>query len=176
MIPKAELRVFWKARRQSISEDRRKRAEQDLFAYVEQTIEAKNVLSFSSFGSEISTKLVNEQLSQIGELLLSRVEGPELEVYRVHNLASDLILSPLGFMEPDPNRCEKVDPEMIQTVFVPGLAFNESFHRLGYGKGHYDRLLKRLKCRFLGLAFLEQKTNALAPDPWDVPLHTVTYF
>lgn len=176
MIPKTKLRTSLKALRDSLSEARRESAARELVAYTKKNIEPTNILSFVSFGSEISTKLVNEHLAKLHALLLPRVEGSELGIYRVLQPESELILSQLGLLEPDPSQCEKVEPSAIQTILTPGLAFNESLHRLGYGKGHYDRLLQQVQCRSIGIGFIEQKTDLLMPDPWDVPLQTVMYF
>lgn len=176
MIPKTNLRISLKALRDSLSESRRASAAEHLQSYVEKNIQPHNVLSFVSFGSEISTRLVNKRLAESHALLLPRVEGLDLTIYRVLNPESELILSSKGILEPDPNQCEKIEFPTIQTILTPGLAFNELLHRLGYGQGHYDRLLKNTQCRSIGIGFIEQKTNLLVPDPWDVPLHTVVYF
>nr|MCU0396414.1 5-formyltetrahydrofolate cyclo-ligase [Chitinophagaceae bacterium] len=52
-------------------------------------------------------------------------------------------LSSFGVEEPLTGK--PVDPGMIDLVFVPLLAFDKKGYRVGYGKGYYDRFLKR--CR-----------------------------
>ena len=175
MTQKAKLRSYWKHLRSSIPESRRVFAAQQLFFRMQEILAPQNVLSFASFGSETSTNLLNGWLVQSKALLLPRVEGTELAIYRVLDLSLDLRLSSWGILEPNPNRCEKIEISAIETILVPGLAFDASFHRLGYGRGHYDRLLKQTSCPLIGLAFVEQKANTLSPDPWDVPLHNVLY-
>lgn len=72
---------------------------------------------------------------------------------------------------PEPVSGIVVEPEMIDVVFVPLLAFDLSGHRVGYGKGFYDRFLG--KCRtdavFIGLSFFEAETRIDVTGD-DVPL------
>lgn len=42
---------------------------------------------------------------------------------------------------PEPTGERFTDYESIDIAFIPGMAFDERGHRLGRGKGYYDRLL-----------------------------------
>jgi 5-formyltetrahydrofolate cyclo-ligase len=54
----------------------------------------------------------------------------------------------------EPAGAEKADPGEIDLVFVPLLCFDRRGHRVGYGKGYYDRFLSvcRPDCRKVGLS------------------------
>lgn len=68
--------------------------------------------------------------------------------------------------EPDPASSEKTEPDVI---VVPMLAFCGA-HRIGYGKGYYDRYLKNHPDALrIGIAFDEQEAE-FEPNPWDEPL------
>lgn len=60
----------------------------------------------------------------------------------------------------------------VDLLLVPGLAFDEDGHRIGYGRGFYDALLDRLGERLptLGVAFACQRTALLPRDPQDLPV------
>ena len=54
-------------------------------------------------------------------------------------------------------------------MIVPGIAFDTSGVRIGYGKGHYDRVLKGLNCPIVAFAYEEQVTGAaIAAEAHDV--------
>ena len=65
----------------------------------------------------------------------------------------------------------EVHPDL---VLVPLVAIDGKGTRLGQGKGHYDRVLARLRehgALLVGLGWAVQKVNAIIPiDPWDVAL------
>lgn len=53
---------------------------------------------------------------------------------------------------------------------VPGLLFSPLGHRLGYGKGHYDRLLTSQKGIKMGVAYQWQVSPTLPQHPLDIPM------
>ena len=63
-------------------------------------------------------------------------------------------------------------PKKIDVVFVPLLAFDSKGHRVGYGKGFYDRFLN--ECRkdviTVGLSFFEAEDEFIEANETDVPL------
>lgn len=70
---------------------------------------------------------------------------------------------------------DEPDPQRIDVVVVPGLAFTAGGHRLGQGGGWYDRFLARTPDRVLivGVGFAEQVLDRLPVEAHDVPLHVV---
>ena len=79
-------------------------------------------------------------------------------------------LSAFGFSQPV-NGIE-VSTEDIDLVIVPLLAFDEKGYRVGYGKGYYDRFLK--KCRKdvikVGFSYFEPVDAIQDINVYDVPL------
>ena len=59
--------------------------------------------------------------------------------------------------------------EQIDLIIVPGVAFSEDLHRLGYGGGYYDRFLENSDAVSCGLFFEEQK-GSFPTDAHDIPL------
>lgn len=57
----------------------------------------------------------------------------------------------------EPAHDETVPADEIDLVLVPLLCFDRSGHRVGYGKGYYDRLLSKCRadCKKVGLSFFD---------------------
>ncbi|WP_232050910.1 5-formyltetrahydrofolate cyclo-ligase [Arabiibacter massiliensis] len=70
---------------------------------------------------------------------------------------------------------EPVAPEELDAVAVPLVAFDDAGRRLGYGGGNYDRLLPRVRpdALVVGVAFEEQRVEAVPCEPHDMPLPRV---
>lgn len=110
---------------------------------------ARSVAAFVGVRGEPNTRpLLEAALAEGRTLWLPRViHGPAglSELVDVHDLA---VLAPAGFglLEPAPRPDERTLPSVatdspIDLLLLPGLAFARSGARLGFGAGHYDRLL-----------------------------------
>lgn len=108
------------------------------------------------------------------DVLLSvpKVAGEELEHYYYFN-KSDLKKNRWGILEPEKGIQTPV--EEIDVVVVPLLAFDESLHRVGYGKGYYDKFLKtcRKDCLFIGVSFFPPIDKIDDLNENDIALHYV---
>ncbi len=135
---------------------------------------AGNIISFASRRDEINTISLNQKLALEGRLHLPKIVGDSLQIFRVLNLSADLALSSLGIWEPIPEKCSPA--ENIAAILVPGLAFDQDHFRLGYGKGHHDRLLAHLSCPSFGIGFLEQLTDRLPREIHDRPVTKLLLF
>ena len=65
----------------------------------------------------------------------------------------------------------------MDVVFVPLLAFDEKGHRVGYGKGFYDRFLSQCKPEIIkiGLSFFEAEKEISYSGKNDIMLdHCIT--
>lgn len=101
-------------------------------------------------------------------VLLPVVRGHELNFYEVHG-EEDLVCGSFGIKEPDPQRATLADASQAEVIFVPGLAFTRDGHRLGRGRGFYDRTLATLPRTVLrvGLCFAPQIFDSLPVEDHD---------
>lgn len=141
--------------------------EQSLFALPE-IAAARTILLFYSFGSEVATAgMADRVVSEGKRLLLPYLEGQVMEAAEVQR-GDELV--PTGYGPKEPVRRLPVNPEDVDLVITPGLAFDRRGHRLGYGAGYYDLYLARLDPRAarIGVAFSVQVVDRVPAGPKDV--------
>ena len=85
---------------------------------------------------------------------------------------SDLDNTPFHIKEPL-GETNQIWPE-LDLILVPGMAFDNEGHRLGRGKGYYDRFLKHYPCSCkLGICFPYQIQQEIPVDEFDVTLDSI---
>jgi 5-formyltetrahydrofolate cyclo-ligase len=105
--------------------------------------DARTVMAFWSFGSEVDTApLISRLLDDGRTVALPRTEGPEI-VPVTYERGDPVRSTAYGAMEPPFGRV--LGAEELDLVVVPGVAFDRDGNRIGYGRGFYDRLLSRAR-------------------------------
>lgn len=178
MSCKARIRKSYLEKRKNLSPARREEAKREAFKVLLPLLkEYPHILSFASKGEEIDLWPLNEQLAKERRLLFPRLEDDAIHPCQVDDLESLVLHPKWNVLEPDPALCKGVPLEQISLVLVPGAAFDLNLNRLGYGKGHYDRFLAKLKVPFWGVGFEEQMVKrGLEMEPHDVPLTKIYLF
>ncbi|WP_324674541.1 5-formyltetrahydrofolate cyclo-ligase [Hymenobacter sp. GOD-10R] len=74
---------------------------------------------------------------------------------------------------PEPVGAAEVVPAALDAVVLPLLAFDELGHRVGYGKGFYDRFLQECRPDTVRIGLSLEPPVKRIEDAWDgdVPLH-----
>jgi 5-formyltetrahydrofolate cyclo-ligase len=104
---------------------------------------AETVLAFWSFGSEVGTgPLIEGLIARGATVALPRIVGGELEA-RTYRPGDAVIETTFGAMEPAAGPV--VEPESLDVVVTPAVAFDRDGQRVGYGGGYYDRFLPRTR-------------------------------
>ncbi len=87
-------------------------------------------------------------------------------------LQENTLIKPSAHGIPEPVSGIEIPPKNLEVVFVPLLAYDFKGHRIGYGKGFYDRFLAECSPEVIlvGLSFFEPEKEILFENT-DVPLN-----
>jgi len=91
---------------------------------------------------------------------------------QVKDLATEVRAARFGIREPV-EACGEIAINRLDLVMVPGVAFDLHGHRLGRGKGYYDRMLGSVAGKACGVAFDEQVVSAVPVEAHDVVLNCI---
>ena len=103
---------------------------------------AKTVMTYMGFGSEIETQPFFERIIADGKIaILPRVDrGSQTLMLHTARDISDLLTGKWGIREPGAD-APQVSINEVDFLLMPGVAFDRFGNRLGYGRGYYDKLL-----------------------------------
>lgn len=132
---------------------------------------AHAVLFYFALPDEVGTRELIEKYIGAKRIVLPVVHKNGL-LLRELTEVGDAEKSSFGIFEP--RRGEYVDDySEIDLVVIPGVAFDRNLHRLGRGKGYYDRLLPAISAPKIGLCFDFQLYDAVPFDERDIPVDMV---
>ena len=173
---KAALRKAALARRDGLAVEAREEASRriaETILSLPEVAKADLVSAYWPIRSEVDLRPLIVGLRARGQAVALPQVTPDGLVFRL--AAEGDALSPGGFglSEPGPDSTI-VDPRVL---LVPLAAFDRRGHRIGYGKGYYDRALARLdapvRALALGIAFSAQETPRVPDGPHDRPLDAI---
>lgn len=101
-----------------------------------------------------------------------RVFGDEMDFYWVHDV-SELVPGNFGVREPNES-CELATFDKA-VCLVPGVGFDKTGNRMGYGKGYYDRYLSRSTAEIckIGVCYDEQLLEEIPTQEHDIKMDLV---
>ena len=143
--------------------------------------EADVVFAYYSLPDEVDTRHFIAELLVAGKkVLLPRVIDGERMEWSLYTSDTPLKPGKFGIAEPDVTQggaCHIADvtkePSLCY-VLVPGLAFDAAGHRLGRGRGYYDRFLAEHPDIYkIGVCFDFQKVAEVPVDEYDIPVDEV---
>lgn len=124
--------------------------EPDLWSLVNETIAGKKMVALPCFDTD-------------NEMYLAK---------GVKDIHVEIVSGKFGVREPAA-ACIAIPIADLDLVLVPGVAFDEGGHRLGRGKGFYDRLLQDFTGDKIGIAFDEQVVDQVPAGPTDVKMSAI---
>ena len=122
-------------------------------------IEADVVCIYVSFGSELNTlAIIEDALVRKKIVGVPVVTDGLIDFYRISSLNDLEHQNSFGIREPIKKEKDIVLPSLIDLMIIPGICFDFSNNRLGFGSGYYDKYLANSELRAfnMGVCFGEQ--------------------
>ncbi|PZD95077.1 5-formyltetrahydrofolate cyclo-ligase [Paenibacillus sambharensis] len=143
---------------------------------------AGSVMLYVGFRSELDTRPLIATCWSLGiEVIVPRSNPADrsMELFRLRSW-EELAAGAYGILEPSPELAAPwPDSRLPDIVVTPGLAFDRSGGRLGYGGGYYDRLRARFDeaeqsgraTQWVGLCYEFQLVSEVPMEDHDARLH-----
>jgi len=166
-MPKRTLRQQILARRRALSHDQWRAASQmaqQQLVLLEEFARAGCIALYAPAHNETDTANILAEAFATGKRVLYPAVCDDRMVFRQVEGLGSLAEGCFGILEPCPTgRDHQADePDLI---VVPGVAFDLSGHRIGYGKGFYDKFLQNpgRKAHLVGLCHDFQLIDGMIP-------------
>ncbi len=165
-----QMRQFYKNRRDGLPDSLVQRLSSQISGHILQWglyQKAETVCFYYPLGKEVSLLgAVNDALGQGKHTAFPKVDGGTMQFLEVTSL-DEMEEGYFHVMEPVAGKA--VDSGGPMLCFVPGIVFDRSGGRMGYGKGYYDRYFaKKGNCILAACAYGCQIADTVPMGAWDV--------
>ncbi|MDO5572374.1 MAG: 5-formyltetrahydrofolate cyclo-ligase [bacterium] len=138
---------------------------------------AKVIYAYMAFRNEVDLSLVMQNAYLDNKLVaIPRVQDDWMAFYCPKMDADGHFQTEHGYFqieEPVPDAPAAPRPDLI---LVPGVVFDQSGNRIGYGKGYYDAFMESMGTRSVitaGIAYESQLTDSIPAEAHDFQLHYI---
>ncbi|MFA9378386.1 MAG: 5-formyltetrahydrofolate cyclo-ligase [Lachnotalea sp.] len=132
---------------------------------------AEVIYIYMDFRNEVMTNIIIENALHVGKkVALPKVDKDDMIFYYIDSY-QDLKKGYYGILEPvTTNHAE----EASVLIVIPGVAFDESGLRIGYGKGYYDKFLcKHMEYTKIAFGFELQMVEKIPYNEYDIPMDMI---
>ncbi|MFH0875292.1 MAG: 5-formyltetrahydrofolate cyclo-ligase [archaeon] len=148
--------------------DRRSNLIKKTLASMEEYKNAKSIFFYISFNSEVDTHaLINEAILDGKQVLVPKINNDNIDIYEIDTF-DNLKKNKFGILEPA--IAQKHEASVIDLCIVPGIAFDKKGNRLGFGKGYYDKILKKINSKKIALAYDFQIIENVPKEEYDISM------
>lgn len=189
METKSNLRTTLLKKRNALSESEKASYSSLIFENLKRIpafCNAEFLLLYASYRSEVSTKEIFDYGKETKKrVFFPKVTGEQMLFYEITS-AKDLCLGYQNIMEPTGDtlcfeefcqleeKKQTSDKQNKSCILVPGSVFGKDGHRIGYGKGFYDRYLSHNPFLYsIGIGYQLQVIEQCPHEHFDVPLDAI---
>lgn len=105
---------------------------------------AETIFVYISMQDEVSTSKIIKKAIDDGKIVAVPIALKNRDMYFVpYSGTENLVKTKIGVLEPVSDRSNELIPDENSIMVVPGVAFDEMGHRMGYGGGYYDTYIER---------------------------------
>lgn len=139
---------------------------------------SKTVFIYMDFNNEVITRdLIEEMLKEKKHVIIPYTDTLNVKLIptEIFDMEKDLQKCSFGYYEPKKEIIKHVETEKFDLIVVPGVAFDKSLNRLGFGKGYYDRILhlRRKDCKAVAVAHDFQVLQEIPAEEHDVKMDMI---
>ncbi len=175
---KSEIRSKYKKLRGNLLPDKKAQFDDaitDRLISLPEFKSAQLVLAFVSKDIEVDTRrIIGESLKNGKRVAVPRcnTEKTTIDYYFITSY-DDLENGYYGLLEPNPEKCEKLNSFDGALCVVPGLVFDREGYRIGFGKGYYDRFILDFRGVTVGVCYSRCIVDKLPRGFYDRPIDVV---
>ena len=174
MMTKNQLRRLYLAQRDAMTDSAYKSIRIADRLYACSSKKWKHIFCYLSFGNEVDTISIIRQMLEWGTVVSVPVCNPAVCTMKpaIIDDISNCTKNRYGILEPT----QIVQSDLpLDAVLVPGIVFSCSGHRIGFGKGYYDRFLRAVNGNPLkiGLCYDWQLVDEIPHEPHDVTMDLI---
>ena len=148
-----------------------------IFNLIKKKFKKKKIIIAGYYPSNYEANLMNfleKAFKKKFKIALPVISSKNKMDYRSWSFKEPLYVNKFGILEPHHTN-KKLIPDLIM---VPLLAFDKNLNRIGYGKGYYDRNLRKIsrikkKTISLGIAHSFQEYKKIPTNKYDFKLNYI---
>ncbi len=147
---------------------------QDIFCDTLYYQSSRTIMTYVDFQNEVETKSMISRALNEGKVIAVPLCGPNVSLVPVKIESLDnLEPGTKGILEP--KKIDTIDAKKLDLVLMPGVAFDRSCNRVGYGLAYYDRFLTQLSpaTMIIALAYDFQVVESLPIEEHDQKVNLI---
>jgi len=134
---------------------------------------SNQLMLYMPLGNEVdTTEILNTSFRDGKKVVLPVTDKTSGEITPFY-VSQDTKLIKGAFSVIEPAGTKIADMTKTDVILVPGIAFDKTGNRVGFGKGCYDRFLKQSPATLIGFCYKFQVCEAIPAEEHDVKMNNI---